>query len=673
MNRWAALLRETPVELQRLIARTHRIPLPRGCTADQRLQRLRVALCSAASVRAVYATLDAEMRQALDDLRSRWGGIPAGDLVRHYGEVRALRQMARDPQPRSVAERLIMLGWLLPRPAERQPPRAYLLAPEVRRWLPVSLRCASERVAPSAPLPPALRAAIVLLLACASSPLPARANGMLRKHACRLLEPLLALDSPDDVESLVAFVLPLLYDLGLVSVRRGRCAVTSSAAAFLDAPIEDQIVRLIDAWTRHPNPDRWLQRLRVASAGIDWPTFRRRLVQWVESVPSGRLFQSDYLCAALIDAFGPLADAQTHGFRVVRRTLWRRRSSMRVLCAALREPLHWLGVVAWHDDAVYRPSERCAPEHAWQYGAAGEVVVPFGGINADTLHLAQGGCWIGGHLQGLIWRITHRAGASVTRLSQILQRYAGSPPEWWGTLGFDKTPTLRFVDGVTLVADAPKDLERVLRSRSVRRYIQACLAPGIALARAEDIPALQRALERQGVTVVGRAPVSATPSPPQALSPGDCAALLVACAFYRRYAPTGMLLTIDESLESSLWKMLSPPLRRVVEEACADLDDCSRVAPQQPSDSPLPELLPREEMPSTPLNELIGVLRRAIRRSQTLTIDYDAGGAGRVERRTIRPLELDQRNAIWYLRAYCLRRQAERTFRVDRIRVWTTL
>ncbi|MGB9753549.1 hypothetical protein [Roseiflexus castenholzii] len=76
MNRWAALLGEVPSELQRLIARTQRISLPRSCSADERLRRLRAALCSAAVVRSVYASLDDETRAALADLRQRRGALP---------------------------------------------------------------------------------------------------------------------------------------------------------------------------------------------------------------------------------------------------------------------------------------------------------------------------------------------------------------------------------------------------------------------------------------------------------------------------------------------------------------------------------------------------------------------------------------------------------------------
>lgn len=679
VNRWAALLGEIPSELQRLIARTQRISLPRACPAAERLRRLRTALCSAAAVRSVYATLDSDTRAALDDLRQRRGGIAADELALRYGVVRPLRQMTRDPQPRSAAERLILLGWLLPRPSAPHPPQRYLLAPEVRRWLPQPLNVPDGTPAPLAPLPLALRATIVLLLVCAAAPLPLRADGTLRRAALRTLLPLLALDTLDDVAAVYAFLLPRLRDLGLVTMHRGRCAVTPAVAPFLAASLEEQQTRLIDAWIRSATPDSWLQRLRVASDGIDWSLLRRRLVQWVEAAPPGRLAPPDRLCAALIEAFGPLADAHTHGFRVVRRAPWRAQSAMRVLLTALREPLHWLGLVAWHDGCVYRPQGHASLACDWRYGADGEVFVPFGGVDADVLRLAQGGRWVRGDARGLTWRMTRIPRAREEEVRQVLVRRAGQPPDSWSALFAQGAPSLRLVDGPLLLADEPGVLEQALRSRSVQRYVQTRLAPGIALVRSEHVAALRRALARQGVAVAGRAAMPAAAPPLEGLRPGDCAALLVACAFYRRHAPAGMPLTIDVTLESQLWSALSPPLRDAVEAALAHLDAHSGSITKRTDASGNGHISGSEyvlfsgstQQSAGDERNLLEMLRRAIAQRRTVTIEYDAGGEGRVERRTVRPLELDQRNDVWYLRAYCLRRRAERTFRLDRVQAWT--
>lgn len=47
MQLWARWLADLPASLQRLIARTHRVSLPRGAPPSVRVARLRAALCPA--------------------------------------------------------------------------------------------------------------------------------------------------------------------------------------------------------------------------------------------------------------------------------------------------------------------------------------------------------------------------------------------------------------------------------------------------------------------------------------------------------------------------------------------------------------------------------------------------------------------------------------------------
>ena len=181
------------------------------------------------------------------------------------------------------------------------------------------------------------------------------------------------------------------------------------AAAFLAAPLDDQRARLVEAWLHSAAPDAWLRRLRVADSGLDAPTLRRRLVQWAQALPPDRLLAPEATYAALTATFGPLADAHTHGFRVVRRPPWRRRSGARVWQAALRGPLAWLGVVAWHDGRVVRPTTFAPADGAWRYGAPGEVTAPFGALDAEALTLAQGGRWVLSRVEFLFCRILLRS------------------------------------------------------------------------------------------------------------------------------------------------------------------------------------------------------------------------------------------------------------------------
>ncbi|ABQ91373.1 transcriptional regulator-like protein [Roseiflexus sp. RS-1] len=663
MNRWSLWLADAPAALQRLIARTHRISLPRACPAAERLRRLRRALCTPAAVRAVYAALDADVRAALDELRGARRGLDAATLTARYGAVRPWRHLARDPQPRSVAERLLLLGWLLPRPAAPGRAPRFALAPEVRRWLPQPLRLADDGPAPPAPLPLAQRAALALLLVAAAAPLPLRRDGALRRRALRVLQPLLPDAPAPELARLFHFLLPLLEARGLVQRHGGQCAPALGAAAFLAAPLDDQRARLVEAWLHCAAPDAWLRRLRVASAGLDEPALRRRLVQWAQALPPDRLLAPEATYDALAATFGPLADAHTHGFRVVRRPPWRRRSEARVWQAALRGPLAWLGVVAWHAGRVVRPTTWALADGAWRYGAPGEVTAPFGALDAAALTLAQGGRWVRGDAGGLTVQVAGASGVQGDRVRRLLARRAGEAPDgWWGTRAAD-APALRLAEGALLLADAPGDLERALRGRSVRRYAQR-LAAGVALVRAEHVAAVTRALARQGIAVDrlpgGGALAAGGTLPAAPLAPGECAALLAACAYARRYAPEGLPLVIPATLEARLWQGVTPPLRAAVEAALASIE-APEAAGSGGTGSDAAPLC-------TDPDAVLRTVRRALTQQRLVTLAYETGGEGRITRRTVRPLGLERRGERWLLHAYCLQRRAERTFRLDRVR-----
>jgi hypothetical protein len=536
----------------------------------------------------------------------------------------------------------------------------------VRRWLPQPLRLADDGPAPPAPLPLAQRAALALLLVAAAAPLPLRRDDALRRCALRRLQPLLPDAPAPELDQLFRFLLPLLDARGLVQRHGGHCAPALGAAAFLAAPLDDQRARLVEAWLHSAAPDAWLRRLRVADSGLDAPALRRRLVQWAQALPPDRLLAPEATYDALAATFGPLADAHTHGFRVVRRPPWRRRSGARVWQAALRGPLAWLGVVAWHDGRVVRPTTYASADGAWRYGAPGEVTAPFGALDAAALTLAQGGRWVRGDAGGLTVQVAAARGVLGAQVRELLARRAGEAPDgWWGTRAAD-APALRLAEGALLLADAPGDLERALRGRSVRRYAQR-LAPGVALVRAEHVAAVTRALARQGIAVAvapsgGARSAAGGALPAAPLAPGECAALLAACAYARRYAPEGLPLVIPATLEARLWQGLTPPLRAAVEAALASIE-----APEGPAAdggtatdaAPLP--------PADP-DAALRTVRRALTQQRLVTLAYETGGEGRSTRRTVRPLGLERRGERWLLHAYCLQRRAERTFRLDRVR-----
>lgn len=683
MNRWATYLAATPAKLLRLIAASQRISLARTCTLAEVQARLRRALCRAQTVREVYFTLAPEAQAALQELRRIPHGLALPALAARYGSIRPLAELRADRRPQSIAERLLLLGWLLPRPATRNHPLRYLLPRELRAWLPVPISEDVGAVGPSPrPCPPpALRAATAILLACAEAPLPLCGDGRPTAAAVRTLAAWLAPMPLATVAALTGWLLPLLADLALLAPHGAAAAPGPAARRFLQAPPTARLQTLRDAWVRAPRRDPWLRPLRVSSSGLDWPVFRRRLLAWAEALPADQPLSCDHAHALLSAALGPLADAHTHGLRTLRRSPWLPRRATAVWDAAAHGPLIWLGVLTGDAGMLYRPGRPLgfddATLPAWTLNVPGELGVPHGDAEADQLDLLP---FLHGHASdaaGTTYSFSRTSlaraagrGHDPARLRVLLERRVGLLPEVWSEL-LAPGPQLRLMARTVLLSDHPATLAGAARSGAVRRKLAVQLAPGVALVEPGREPALVRALERQGLAVSAPTPFASplpdqsrrlddlpparrTPDvPPLMISASETATLLAACAWYRSQAPADAPPGPTDALLDRLRASLSPALAA----ACA-----AALAPITPAPSPPPAMASTE--PGAPVT--IAQLRQAIARRHALIITYAAPEAP-AESRCIRPLRLERHGPHWLLHAYCLLRQDERCFRVDRI------
>ncbi len=674
MNYWAGMLAEVPATLQRLIARSQRISLPRRCGATERHLRLRQALCHARTVRATYAALDPQAQAALQTLRSRRGGITPSELQTHYGQVRSWRQMERDPRPQSVSERLVLLGWLLPRPATPRHPAHYLVPPEVRRWMPQPLCLPSGRnVATAAPVP-VLRVTTTILLACAEQPLPMCADGSLRAVTLRHVLPRLAPITLDELGPLVRWLLPLLRDQGLVAQHGTGCVLMPAGQRFLAQSLSEQRARLEAAWLQSPRPDSWIRPFLPDRHGIDWPLLRRRLCSWVEALPAGVLLDTTLLYDQLAATLGPLADAHTHGFRYVQRVPWQRRRAATIFQAALAGPLTWLGYISWPVEAdhtrrhcvrgtIAQPADQC-----WQYGTAGQLYIPHTSSHAALLHLLPFAHWqaadeVETHYLLTPASIAHgiSAGWGVDRLWQVLDEQLGPAPAGWRAGLEDATPVVQIEATVVLRAASPALLDRATAQPSVRRHLTTRVAPGVALVAPEEVTPLVRALERHGIATERSARVSAPAPVP--LTEGECGILALAYAFYREHAPSAVASHLAPELEQQLQAGLTPALQQALGLTLADDTVAMHVASNGTEcrgSKPRPE-------PRMAEAEIRCRLQMALSRGQPVALLYEKGGAGQLEERLVQPLTLQEQAGSTYLRAYCYLRQAERTFRIDRM------
>jgi hypothetical protein len=673
MNRWAYYLSALPATLQRAIARAQRISLPRHCSGDERVLRLRQALCRQATVRMQYAFLSAEEQAAAVWLGTQRYSIRPHDLTHQLGTIRPWKQLLSDPQPRSMAERFLLLGWLLPRPAAPHNPAGFVVPPELRRSLPQPHALLGEpRTLPAAVrLAPVVVLANDLLFALAQQPLAVDRTGRLCAAAWRRLTQL-----PRSDKHAGQFTLDLLIEHGCVVLQQQQATLSSLGRRWLDQPVALRQQQLRDAWITLPHADRWAKPLLANDRGMHWPAFRQRLLHWATQIPPDRWFAPDALFAALVAAEGPLATAHTHGFRQVQQSPWRTARSAAIWQAAVQGPLTWLGLVERDPEApnrVCRPSaqvdEQADLGQAWQYGEDNSVWMSDSAPSSDLLRIAPYLRGVERHHQRVRYQVSERPYQTDQRaepfalVRSILAQRAGQPPEGWGT-GFlaDRPIQLRSV--VLLQAD-PDDLRVALRDRQLRRATLEQLAPGLAIVAPEQRSKAIRALNQLGYSI-NEASADAydptIPPLPESWTINERITLLLACAAYRQ---SGLAREDLSALEARLRVGLPEQLLQTLDQQL--LADGLGVFPRQTALPWSPDLDVIESRSLAQDAQLRATLRRAIQRQAILTIRY-SNQEGHLTERRIRPLDLYQNQHIWYLSAYCIASEATRTFRLDRIR-----
>ncbi|WP_298821641.1 WYL domain-containing protein [Chloroflexus sp.] len=639
MLRWAIYLAETPVVLQRLIAATHRVRWPRHADAATRLAALRQALCRPAAVRSRYFTLSPETQHALETLRCRRGILSHTEAEQLLGSIRSLRQLRSDREPRSVGEVLVLLGWLLPRPARPRHPAGWLLAPELRRWLPKPLPPMVAAVSASAPtLPPALVAAHALLVAAAEQPLPIRRNGLLAGIALRRLRELAPMMNGD----LWQWLTPLLVDQHLLRIVGSRLLPGPALARFARASATERLYWLRAAWVALPCPERWLTRLRLMTRGLDWPAFRRRLLQWSEAMAIHQV-DADSAFVLLTAALGPLVDDMTHCLWPARRVPWTRRSQQRAWRAAVAGPLSWLGAL--------NPFPSTVAALPWHYDAIRQqVITPVTSVDADLLALQPWMQLCQVDQDRLYWQITpatiRRALAAgyhprilhdcwQRRLSRDLPACA-PPPD---------PPTVQIVTRTVAWCPAPETLAAAIRRPAVRRALAMQVAPGVALVAPGRERALARALARAGIEVIVQ------------LSAQDQAA---ASAAQRGDGLGDETLPAVDDDAAGVYAAEGAEITGFPVELCklnhGSVPDREKLS--------LPSLV--DQQPRRLLSAILQGLRAAIKRRKALLICYQSPQQP-AHNRLVQPTRLERHGGRWLLYAYCVARRAERCFRVDRI------
>jgi hypothetical protein len=207
-----------------------------------------------------------------------------------------------------------------------------------------------------------------------------------------------------------------------------------------------------------------------------------------------------------------------------------------------------------------------------------------------------------------------------------------------------------------LLETHPGVIPALRKQRTVRRYTQT-LTHGRALwVAASDSTALFKHLRRHGYALT-------PPEAPPGLSPAARATLPL--------LPLWLLLRTHTELQALFPALSDLGLVGLAEEIGGALSPQERLAAEHLLASQLSVLglassASTESLHQGVSTELLNHLREAIDGEHMLTLTYVDAQVKITERR-VRPLRLEEHHGTHYLVAYCELRDAERTFRLDRI------
>jgi hypothetical protein len=200
------------------------------------------------------------------------------------------------------------------------------------------------------------------------------------------------------------------------------------------------------------------------------------------------------------------------------------------------------------------------------------------------------------------------------------------------------------------------------RSRSWRDKLLNVISPRHVQVKSWQVPIISHSLQEQGWLIAGRIAIEPSTSKPDhqrnvGFSYNEQAYMLAA-------------LLLLEGLSAPF----SPP-PGLFTKLIQNLKDDYRMSAARKADRALKLIYPdkvwetEEEIPKMPEPALIDLIAETISKQEPLDILYQVKEKQAPEYRRIQPLLLEERNGRYYLLAYCHMRRANRTFRVDRIRL----
>jgi hypothetical protein len=684
------------------IARAHGLPLPRQPGKADLAGLLLPRLASLSVWQLLLRELPPEEMAALQALAQAGGRMSPTTFARRFGAIRPYRPWKGEPEPHpwrhpvSAAERLWYLGLIYRNrgPLDSWEEEYVVIPAEFLARLPGVSSPGSMAVEESA-LPADAGnllydvAAFLIYLNCHDLR-PRHGRWLTPRHVLALNR---RLTRPEDLGEVrgergtgrLCFIHYLAEAAGLVALAGGFLKPAPGALPWLKLGPADRRQALWLAWTgsNSENDALWIA-YRLPGWWVSRPTsLFLRLLERLGKCPPGRAISvGDFVAAALEEDDEFAAMEMWRGQEIGEE----QRSGEEFLRRLLTSYLPWMGAIALGNDGA---GHFCVtPRGAWLLGLAplpepddaaggdyldldGDLTVRVpAGFAPDLLYRL--GPWLEFQALGRysltragVIRALGRGGV-IHDLLQALEQGLGRPlpgfvsaPLWTWALESSRLTIRR----VTVLEAADRRVLAELTSvRRIRDCLRESFSPRAVAVDPAALPRLVRALRRQGHEPLVKVSPAEEVRAAKAPGPGGAAHLLLAARVFNGLArfiepagriPSAVLEEMEGQVPPAGLEVVERLAEETLERLAQALDGWSAHGAYQPVQ---------------PLEQTIQVVEEAIAAGSSLEILYFTAGRGELSRRVVDPYRVEQRRGVPYLVGYCHLRQAERVFRLNRIR-----
>jgi hypothetical protein len=231
-----------------------------------------------------------------------------------------------------------------------------------------------------------------------------------------------------------------------------------------------------------------------------------------------------------------------------------------------------------------------------------------------------------------------------------------------------KEPTIRLIPGFVLEFSHPEELKRLRQFPGLRRHLDHLLSPRHVVLDPYHSPQIFQRLHQKGL--LSERDLDSVRSIEQ---PGICPPRLNTNPTRLARSEQAYLLSLVLLVEG-LQKLAVPPpglLNKLTEGMSASLQAAAacQAAKTLNQIHPQPAWQPDGSSPAAPPEALIWMIQSSIDRCESVDVSYQSSGQHTPEIRHLTPLLLEPRGERYFLIAYCHTRRANRTFRLDRLKL----